>query len=663
MAGVREIENLWIPLPDGGRLAARMWLPEGADTQPVPAIVEYLPYRKRDLMSVSDDRLYPWYAARGYACLRIDLRGSGESAGVLTDEYLPIEQDDMVAALAWIGAQDWCTGKVGMMGISWSGFNALQVAARRPLELAAIVAVAATDDRFRDDVHAMGGWPILNDNVYWGASFLLDMCLPPDPALVGEDWHAMWRERCEAAEPPVGIWLKHPNRDAYWRQGSVAVAPGDIACPTMVVAGFADGYQNAAFRLMETLEVPRRALIGPWVHAWPHHSAVGPRIGFLEETLAWWDRWLKGKENGVEAEPPVQVFVQESQRAVPRADERAGRFVALPSWPAPGIQSRALVLNDGSLDARAKKPVTRTVASPPTTGLCAGDWSPFGGGAELAADQRSDDAGSLCFDGAVLKRAFDIVGAPGLALRVAVDRPAAFVVARLLDVHPDGHSTLLSVGVLNLAHRDGDDHAARIVPGETMDVTIALNHCARRVLPGHRLRLALSTAWWPMLWPAPQPVTATVTTGESVLRLPVMAASAAVRGARPPAPPSPGAPTAQITRREGERGRTALHRDYGAGTTTLVSRRGGGLTENPAIDLLYGVDGEDRFTVSDDGRRTEAVATRSALFERAGWKVEVAVTTTLVWQDGAFTLEASLTGRENGAVVIERAWAERFAYG
>lgn len=663
MAGVREIENLWIPMPDGGRLAARVWLPEDADTRPAPAIVEYLPYRKRDLMSVSDDRLYPWYAARGYACLRIDLRGSGDSSGVLTDEYLPGEQDDMVAALAWIGAQDWCSGKIGMMGISWSGFNALQVAARRPPELAAIVAVAATDDRYRDDVHVMGGWPILNDNVYWGASFLLDMCLPPDPALVGQDWRALWQERCVAAEPPVGIWLKHPDRDAYWKQGSVAVRPADIACPTMVVAGFSDGYQNAAFRLMETLEVPARALIGPWVHAWPHHSAVGPRIGFLEETLAWWDRWLKGEDNGIEDEPPVHVFVQESQRAVPMADERKGRFVALPSWPAPGIAPRRLVLNDGSLDTRARKSVTRQIASPVTTGLCAGDWSPFGGGAELAADQRNDDAGSLRFDGAVLARPLDIVGAPTLALRVAVDRPAAFLVARLVDVHPDGHSTLLCVGVLNLAHRQGDDRAVPVVPDETMDVTITLNHCARRVLPGHRLRLAISTAWWPMLWPAPEPVTATVATGSSVLSLPVMAASAPLRSARRLAPPSPGAPTAQVTRREGERGRTGLSRDYDAGTTTLRSRRGGGLTENPAIDLLYGVDGEDRFTVDDDGRRAEAVATRSATFERQGWSVEVAVTTTLVWQGGVFSLEASLEGRENGQVVISRSWQDRFAYG
>jgi len=663
MAGVREIENLWIPMTDGTRLAARVWLPEDAETSPVPAIVEYLPYRKRDLMSVSDDGLYPWYAARGYACLRIDLRGSGESGGVLTDEYLPIEQDDMVAALAWIAAQPWCSGRIGMMGISWSGFNALQVAARRPPELAAIIAVAATDDRFRDDVHAMGGWPVLNDNVYWSASFLLDMCLPPDPALVGQDWRAMWQERCAAAEPPIGIWLAHAERDAYWKQGSVAVAPEAIACPTMVVAGFADGYQNAAFRLMETLEVPRRALIGPWVHAWPHHSAVGPRIGFLEETLAWWDRWLKGEENGIDKEPPVHVFVQESQRAVPRADERRGRFIALPSWPAPGVSSRTLVLNDGSLDGRAKRSVLRKIASPPTTGLAAGDWSPFGGGAELAADQRGDDAGSLCFDGAVLARPLDIVGAPELSLRVAVDRPVAFLVARLVDVHPDGHSTLLSVGVRNLAHREGDDHAVPVVPGQAEDVTIVLNHCARRVLPGHRLRLAVSTAWWPMLWPGPEAVTASITTGVSRLALPVMAAGAPVRGARRLAPPTQGAATAQVVRREGERGRTGLSRDFAAATTTLTSRRGGGLMHNPAIDLLYGVDGQDHFTISDDGRRAEAVATRSALFERHGWRIAVDVTTTLVWQGGVFTMEASLEGRENGKVVIARTWSDRIVYG
>lgn len=664
MAAVREIENLWIPLPDGGRLAARCWLPEGAEARPVPAIVEYLPYRKRDLMSVSDDGLFPWYAARGYAGLRIDLRGSGESSGVLGDEYLQVEQDDMVSALAWIADQPWSTGRVGMMGISWSGFNALQVAARRPPQLAAICAVAATDDRWRDDVHLMGGWPILNDNVYWGASFLLDMVLPPDPALVGDDWRAMWQERIAAAHPPIATWLAHPHRDAYWRHGSVAVDPGAIACPTLVVAGFADGYQNAAFRLMETLDVPRRALIGPWVHAWPHVSAVGPRIGFLEETLRWWDRWLKDEPNGIEHEPAVHLFVQHSHRASPEADERPGRFVALPSWPAPGLETRTLVLNDGSLDARPKKAAQRAICSPATTGLSAGDWSPFGGGAELADDQRADDAGSLCFDGAPLGRPLTIAGAPVLHLRIAVDRPTAFLVARLVDVHPDGHAALLSAGVLDLAHRDGDDHAVPIVPGEAMDVTITLNHCARQVARGHRLRLALSTAWWPMLWPAPEPVTATVTTGAaSTLALPILPASAAVKGARRLAKPTAGTPTRQVVEQDGRRGRTALVRDFASGATTLTSRRGGSVIHNPAIDWRYSTDGEDRFTISADGRRCEAVATRTAVFERGPWRAEVDVATTILWQGGSFTIEATLEARHGREVVARRSWSDTLAYG
>ena len=332
-APIREIENVWIPLPDGERLAARVWLPADAEIHPVPAIVEYLPYRKRDLMSLSDEQYHPWFAAHGYACLRIDLRGSGDSSGLLVDEYLVQEQEDALVALRWIAVQSWCCGRIGMMGISWSGFNALQVAARRPPELGAIITVASTDDRYRDDVHYMGGWPVLTDHMSWGAAFMLDLSLPPDPAIVGDGWRRAWRERCAALEPPFIEWLRHPDRDAFWRHGSVNEDYRAIECPVFVVSGWADGYINAAFRLMQHLEVPRRGLVGPWVHAYPNLSTLGPRVGFLQEALRWWDRWLKDADNGVEDELGFAIWMQESQRASRVPDERRGRWVAIEGWP------------------------------------------------------------------------------------------------------------------------------------------------------------------------------------------------------------------------------------------------------------------------------------------------------------------------------------------
>ena len=237
---VREIENAWIPLKDGTRLAARIWLPEDAETQPVPAIFEYLPYRKRDGTAERDQLTHPYYAGHGYACVRVDIRGSGESDGLLMDEYLKLEQDDALECLDWIAAQPWCTGKIGMIGISWGGFNGLQVAARRPKQLKAIVTIASTDDRYADDIHFMGG-ALLNDNLGWASTMFAYMSRPPDPALLGDRWRKVWLNRLENTVLLVDNWLRHQRRDAFWKHGSVCENYGDIECAVYAVGGWSDG--------------------------------------------------------------------------------------------------------------------------------------------------------------------------------------------------------------------------------------------------------------------------------------------------------------------------------------------------------------------------------------------------------------------------------------
>ena len=231
---VREIENLTIPMGDGVRLAARVWLPADANADPVPAIVEMIPYRKRDGTAARDAMIHPYLAGHGYACLRIDLRGSGESEGVLLYEYLEREQEDALEAIDWIARQPWCTGRVGMMGISWGGFNSLQVAARRPPQLGAIITLCSTDDRYADDAHYMGGC-LLTENMTWGSAIFAHGALPPDPELVGEAWRAMWLHRLEHHHPWIGHWLDHQRRDEYWRQGSVCEDYQAIRCPVYAV--------------------------------------------------------------------------------------------------------------------------------------------------------------------------------------------------------------------------------------------------------------------------------------------------------------------------------------------------------------------------------------------------------------------------------------------
>ncbi|HSY88232.1 MAG TPA: CocE/NonD family hydrolase, partial [Verrucomicrobiae bacterium] len=218
---IRTIELAWIPMSDGRRLAARLWLPVDAEREPVPAILEYIPYRRRDGTRPRDEETHAWVAAQGYACARVDIAGSGDSDGLLLDEYLQQEQDDAVEIIAWLSAQPWCSGKVGMIGISWGGFNGLQVAARQPPALKAVISLASTVDRYADDVHFMGG-ALLADNMDWGAAFFTYAALPPDPAMVGAGWRKQWLERLEVLRPFPPLWLAHQRRDDFWKHGSVS---------------------------------------------------------------------------------------------------------------------------------------------------------------------------------------------------------------------------------------------------------------------------------------------------------------------------------------------------------------------------------------------------------------------------------------------------------
>jgi len=331
---IRCVENLWIPMTDGLRLAARMWLPEDADADPVPAIIECVPYRKRDGLKTRDEEMHPYFAGHGYACLRIDLRGTGDSEGLPDDEYAPAEQADLIAAIAWIAQQPWCSGKVGMMGISWGGFNALQVAMHRPPALKAIITACASDDRYNDDVHYMQGC-LLHDNFAWSSAMYAFVSQPPDPAVVGERWREMWLQRLQHYKYPARIWYAHQRRDEYWRQGSACENYGAIDCAVFAVGGWEDGYSNAVARLVEKLKAPCIGLIGPWGHAYPNKALPGPAIGFLQEALRFWDHWLKGRDTGLMSEPNLKVWMNSSHAPDPCAALRPGHWIAHREWPGP----------------------------------------------------------------------------------------------------------------------------------------------------------------------------------------------------------------------------------------------------------------------------------------------------------------------------------------
>lgn len=517
---VREIENVFIPLVEGIRLAARIWLPEDAEDDPVPAILEFLPYRKRDGTSERDALTHPYYAGHGYACVRVDMRGSGDSEGILDDEYLKVEQDNALEVLEWIVAQPWCTGQTGMIGISWGGFNGLQIAARRPPSLKAIVTIASTDDRYADDIHYMGG-VMINDAMSWGGTMFAFNSRPPDPANVGEGWDDLWMSRLKANDPWSMNWLSHQTRDAFWQHGSVCENYGDIECAVYAVGGWADGYSNAVPRMLEGLSCPKKGLVGPWAHKYPHFALPGPRIGFLQETLRWWDYWLKNKDTGIMDEPEYRVWMQGSAPPATHCPIRNGRWVSEPTWPSDHIQWQRLYLQGKNLTAKIGEPQNVLIHTPQTMGARQGEWCGHGLDPDLPADQREDDGCSVVFETEPLTEAVEILGAPVMTLQLSADQPNAFIVARLNDVAPDGASTRVTYGVLNLTHRTSHEFPEPLVPGKTYEIRLQLNDVAQVFPAGHRIRVALSNTMWPLFWPSPELVTLSLSTERSHLDLPV----------------------------------------------------------------------------------------------------------------------------------------------
>ncbi|MDA8368626.1 MAG: CocE/NonD family hydrolase [Nocardiopsaceae bacterium] len=656
---VREDGGIWIPMADGTRLAARIWRPKNSDDEPVPAVLEFIPYRQRDLTAQRDSIHHPYMAGHGYACARVDLRGSGDSEGVLQDEYLEQELRDAEEVLAWLAAQPWCTGQTGMMGISWGGFNALQVAARQPESLAAIITLSSTDDRYADDVHYMGGC-LLGDNLSWASTMFAYTSCPPDPDVVGPQWRDMWHERLDRSGLWLDTWLRHQRRDDYWRHGSVCEDLSAIEVPVMAVSGWADGYSNAVFRLMEGLDVPRLGLVGPWSHKYPHIGVPGPAIGFLQQCVRWWDRWLKGTDNGIMDDPVLRIWMQESVPPSTSYTERPGRWVGETRWPSPRVRYERYPVELhrlAPLDAEVE-PAQAMVQSPLSVGQFAGKWCSYNAPPDLPSDQREDDGGSLVFDSDVLTERVEILGAPVLNLEFTVDRPVAMAAVRLSDVAPDGKATRVTYGLLNLTHTRGHDAPEELVPGERYRVDIPMNGCAQAFPPGHRIRVSISTSYWPLAWPPPEPVVLTVLLeGRTELMLPVRPTEEADQVSPRPFGDPEGAPPLVTTQVEpGEQG-WEVRRDLVGYRSSLEVIKDLGTVRFEDIDLdvtrrsveVYDSQGDDFSSVRG---RTEW----HMRFCRGDWDVETVTTTVLTSTPRKFCLHATLDAYEGGQRVFAHTW-------
>ncbi len=515
---VHTHHNIRIPMRDGLQLSANLFMPIPREAgERFPTILEMIPYRKDDWRYNSDVARMTYFAQRGYVGCRLDIRGTGSSPGIALDEYTQTETRDGYDAVEWLAVQPWCNGSVGMWGISYGGFTSIQVAMLQPPHLRAIIPMYATDDRYTDDVHYLGGCMVLSELAQYAVSQIGMNAMPPKAEYAGKEWAAQWKERLERTPPWLIEWLRQQTDGPYWRSGSLAPGYDQIKCAIFHIGGWMDGYTNPVLRMQaRCVNAPRKCLIGNWVHSYPDSAYPGPNLDHLHEMVRFFDYWLKGIENGVMDEPPVVFFRREYTPPEAFPAKFNGEWVVEPAYPIERTQFQEWRLGDCALIPRPSP-----VGSPigvlregvgardyyphlPThgarAGLCWGAGYPPNG---LARDLRPDEALVPTYTSEPLTEPLDIVGFPEAVLHLSSTAPVAHVVVRLTDVHPDGTSAYITGGILNLTHRNGHTNPEPLTPGQIYEIRVQLKACAYRFLPGRRIRLSIASAYWPVIWPSP----------------------------------------------------------------------------------------------------------------------------------------------------------------
>jgi len=652
-APMARTDDVYLGMRDGVRLAATLHLPDGDG--PWPALLEALPYRKDDLTASYRAEYQRLADDFGYLVCRVDIRGTGSSEGAPVGEYTSAELQDLTEVIAWLAEQPWSSGVVGMYGTSWSGFNSLQVAMLRPPALKAICSIFASDDRYADDVHFFGGALRQLDLVDWPVYMEAENLLPPVPRVYGEGWRELWERRVTDYVPWHLDWFEHQTYDGFWKHGSLREDYGAIEAATMLVTGWADGYTNIALRGMANLRCPRRLLAGPWAHADVETSRPGPNIDLVPEMVRWWDRWLKGIDNGVDREPPITLFVR--RPTPPAADLQAyrGEWRFEPGWPLERSRDVVRSLAGARTDRPGSGPDELGVR--PDVGWTA--WINCAGGPPWGQpqDQRPDEAYSLVYDWAPVERELEILGHPRVRATLRSSAPVAFLSAKLCDVYPDGTSQLVTRGLLNLTHRESRAVPSRLEPGRTYEVEVEMEVTSWVFEPGHRVRLDLAGTDWPNCFPPPGPVTLTVDRERTTLLLPTLEGPAPV--AETPSLPPPRRPQAgDVSARGDELAELVwtVEHDVAGKQTRAVVRYGGpseGDEVAPAIEQWCG--GEVGVSLEDAHHAwVDAKASYTLAYPEA--TVSAEVRSRIDADADAYHLRLEIDTAEDG----EPRWSRRF---
>jgi predicted acyl esterase len=499
------MEQAWIPMKDGVRLAATLYMPTGANPgEKFPVLLEYLPYRKDDGTAAGDYPKHAYFARRGYVSVRVDIRGFGASEGVPPErEYSEQEQADGEQVIAWLAHQAWSNGNVGMFGISWGGFTALQMAMRHAPGLKAIIAVDATAELFHDDVHYIDGMAHIDEfelNMDMAEGWVGAPDYSLDEKVLGPRFDS----------PPWSLlYLKHQHDGPFWRD---RVRPlSEITIPSFLIGGLQDGYRDNVPDMLMQSKAPIKAIVGPWNHSFPNDADFGPRVEWRDQAVRWFDYWLKGRDTGVRDDPRLVIYMQHWHPPDPNLESVPGEWRREEVWPPASAKNSTLFLqtNHTLSDALAGQ-ATHELKYVPTIGVEAGFW--WG---ELLSDPRPVDAFSLVYDSAPLENEVAILGRPRALLRASATAPQANWFARLSDVAPDGTVTQITGAGINGAQRESISEPRDLEPGKVYPLEIEM-HLTSWVFPkGHRIRVAVSNALWPMVLPTPYAMTTSLALGRN----------------------------------------------------------------------------------------------------------------------------------------------------
>lgn len=655
-----------IPLKDGTRLSAKLWLPK--IEKPVRGtILEYLPYRKDEFTALRDEIRHRYFAGFGYASIRVDMRGSGSSTGILMDEYTKTEQEDCLEVFDWICRQPWSAGNLAMIGKSWGGFNGLQMATYHHPALKTVISLYSTDDRYADDVHYRGGTLMGSDMLWWASTMFVYNARPPLPQFVGEKWRELWLERLEETPPFVEAWMDHPTRDHYWRHGSICEDYSQIDIPVFLFGGWADAYTNAVFRMMEHLQVPKRAIIGPWSHEFPDLAVPGPRIGYLQECLAWFDKFLDSPPEDLA--PPLEeispqdnpannsdnhqdIFIIYQQTSVPPQtsyEHRDGEW--LDFW-----KSETQTMNLFK-DKKAKITLKNRLYH----GLYSGVFCPFGQAGDLPGDQTLENSLATTLLCETLPEDYVIAGQPRVRLRFKSDQKQANLHLRISDVWPDGRKTLVTRGNFNLCHFKGHDNPEELPQESWLEAEFLLDGIGYTIPKGHQIEVSASPNYWPQIWPSPKLATLTLDLAQSCLELPLIHKK--VQAVLPFPKPETAKPLEKTILREGSRNRNITYQldqdrwileDFSDEGLRMLNHNG--MTQN----IIYGSTNRNLYEISStDPLSAHVTCTWTLTLSDQDIDTSLETYSEMRADKDYFYLENRLVAYENKEIIKEKSWSHK----